>query len=121
MHTYCLLPLILCLFKPIPHVYTPKMAEHGLVLTLPLFTLCPGLCNKSFSTFTMPLYWVYGASRTDLTCGIPGVWALGPKLQFHNYSRPNSNFQKTKLPSPQSYKFVLVCPVRGTARGAFAL
>jgi hypothetical protein len=30
----------------------------------------------------MSLYWGFRGEWLDLTCGIPGVWALDPKLQF---------------------------------------
>jgi hypothetical protein len=36
-----------------------------------------------FSAFTMPLYLAFRGRWPDLTYGISGVWALGPKLQIH--------------------------------------
>jgi hypothetical protein len=30
----------------------------------------------------MPLYLAYRVEQKDLACGIPGILALGPKLQF---------------------------------------
>jgi hypothetical protein len=55
----------------------------GWLLTLPLSTASPELCDKpSFSAFTMPLYLVFRGGWLDLAYGISGVWALGPKLLF---------------------------------------
>jgi hypothetical protein len=60
MHTFVPCSQFNCLFKPIAQVCTPKMAEISWVLTLPLSTGCPKLCNKPpFSAFTMSLYFMF--------------------------------------------------------------
>jgi hypothetical protein len=100
MHNSFLLPLALGLFKPIAHVCTQKMAEDGLgasqglgrgkVSTKPIFSHLLGtdmsfriLLSQVINLLSLPspcfFIWHIG-QWLDLACGIPEVWALGPKL-----------------------------------------
>jgi hypothetical protein len=55
---------------------------------------CPKPCNKSpFSAFTMPLYLVFRGRWPDLAYGISGVWALGPKLIFQDWTNHGENIR----------------------------
>jgi hypothetical protein len=104
MHILVPWPQFFCLFKPIAHVCIPKMAEDELSAYCSSSHSIPEPCNKPpFSVFTMPLYLVFRGRRLDLAYGISGVWALGPKLQFH--------YERTSLDSWQLCKSFLVTPI----------
>jgi hypothetical protein len=67
--------------KPNYSSYPLRRLKMIRALTLPLPTVCPQPCNKSpFSVFTMPLSLAYRDKWVEPVYGIPGVWALGPKL-----------------------------------------
>jgi hypothetical protein len=67
MHTSRALTPVLCLFKPIAHIYTLKMAENGLSAYFASSQSCLRLCNKfPISAFTMPLHLAYMGKWLDL-------------------------------------------------------
>jgi hypothetical protein len=67
------LALILCVFKPVAQVCTSKMAEDGLVLTLPLPPACPVCVINLSLPFTVSRYLVGRASGWTRH-GSAGVW-----------------------------------------------
>jgi hypothetical protein len=66
---------------------------------------CSELCNKPpFSAFTMLLYLVFRGRWPDLADGISGVWALGPKLLFHNENSTDHEGRAGLSPGPTRQK-----------------
>jgi hypothetical protein len=68
----CPLPPVLSLLKPTAHVCTPKMAEDGLRLTVPLPPVSPAVYKPPFPV-TRPLWRAGAVARPGTWC----PWNLG--------------------------------------------
>jgi hypothetical protein len=77
-YSYLLSPAqILCLFKAIARVCTPKRTKGGpsAYFASWLWHALGCVINPLSLSFTVSLYLVYQGERLDLTCGSPGVWS----------------------------------------------
>jgi hypothetical protein len=80
----CPLPPVLSLLEPTAHVCTPKMAEDGLRLTVPLPTVCPQPCINLL--FLSPSLFIWQAGAGGHTWHMESQ-EFGPWIQ-NSGSRP---------------------------------
>jgi hypothetical protein len=79
----CPLPPVLSLLKPTAHICTPKMAEDGLRLTVPLPPVCPQPCINLLSLSPGLFIWQAGAGGQT---GHLESQEFGPRVQNSSFS-----------------------------------